>query len=129
MAGGVAGVGGSSYTVSGVGSVYVSGEVVLDGPQLSGDATATGNDGETTAVIEHELGHLVGLDHVNDPTQLMNPTSDGQVLDFAAGDLQGLDQLGRGRCHPEGLTRSVGARGPLPTEREDDRQRPEKVRY
>ena len=102
LAGDIAGIGGSGWVaVPGVGSVYVSGEVVLDGPQLAADAATLGNDRGSLAVIEHELGHLVGLDHVNDPTQLMNPSIDVQVLDFAAGDLQGLDQLGRGRCFPE----------------------------
>jgi len=50
--------------------------------------------------VLHELGHLVGLAHVSDPTQLMYPQSSG-VLDLAAGDLTGLAQLGAGECVPD----------------------------
>ena len=47
------------------------------------------------AVLQHELAHAVGLDHVSDPTQLMNPfaSSTGSTT-YGAGDLTGLWQLG-----------------------------------
>jgi hypothetical protein len=45
------------------------------------------------------LGHLVGLAHVSDGSQLMYPTTSA-VLDFAPGDLSGLVELGRGECVP-----------------------------
>ena len=51
-------------------------------------------------VIEHELGHVVGLDHVNDATQLMNPSETPTVTGYAAGDLSGLAILGEGQCTP-----------------------------
>ena len=39
-----------------------------------------------TAVILHELGHVMGLEHVDDPTQLMYPEI-GSPAGLAAGDL------------------------------------------
>jgi hypothetical protein len=42
----------------------------------------------------------VGLGHVNDPTQIMNPTALPTVDDFQAGDLAGLAILGSGPCEP-----------------------------
>lgn len=47
----------------------------------------------------HELAHVVGLDHVDDPTQLMYAENSGQ-LDFGAGDRAGLALLGTGECVP-----------------------------
>jgi hypothetical protein len=43
---------------------------------------------------------VLGLGHVDDPIQLMYPTT-SDVHDFAAGDLAGLTQLGSGVCVPE----------------------------
>jgi hypothetical protein len=40
----------------------------------------------------------VGLDHVDDPAQLMYPTTG--MPTFQAGDLTGLAELGRGDCAP-----------------------------
>ena len=100
LEGDVAGFAGSSWlTVDGAG-VYVTGDVMLDGPELA--RIQAGGDGAAgvRAVIAHELGHLVGLDHVDDPTQLMNPTS-GPVTAYADGDLTGLARLGQGECFPE----------------------------
>ncbi|WP_157356979.1 matrixin family metalloprotease [Arthrobacter sp. U41] len=52
------------------------------------------------AVIMHELGHVVGLAHVDDPKQLMNADNTGSI-EFADGDRAGLALLGRGVCVPE----------------------------
>ena len=51
--------------------------------------------------MQHELGHLVGLDHVQAATQLMYPETTSDLTDFAPGDRQGLAALGRGTCFPE----------------------------
>lgn len=46
-------------------------------------------------VLLHELAHAVGLGHVNDPAQLMNPsTSSSGPTTYSGGDLAGLWQLG-----------------------------------
>lgn len=52
--------------------------------------------------MQHELGHLVGLDHVADPTQLMySEGGPSQASDWGNGDLAGLNQLGSGGCFPD----------------------------
>ena len=51
------------------------------------------------AVVLHEMGHVLGLGHVQDPSQIMFPTSQGQT-DYGAGDLAGLAKLGSGACAP-----------------------------
>ena len=101
LAGDVAGLGGSGYVQTDAGSVYVTGGVELDGPQLAALSTRSDGLDEARGIIEHELGHLVGLDHVEDPTQLMNPVGQPGVTTYAAGDLTGLETLGQGRCFPD----------------------------
>jgi hypothetical protein len=80
---------------------YVTGQVQLDAQQITEMLGQPGGWDEVRAVLMHELGHLVGLDHVNDPSQLMYPESTPDVRQFAAGDLNGLALLGRGPCLPE----------------------------
>lgn len=46
-------------------------------------------------VLMHELGHVIGLDHVNDGWSLMHPTADLPAAVWGAGDLAGLRALGR----------------------------------
>jgi hypothetical protein len=102
LAGGIAGLGGSIAVSLGDRSMlYVSGRVVLDGPQLAELLDVPNGEAYTRSVIQHELAHLVGLDHINDPTQLMHPEGGQEVTDFAAGDLTGLAELGHGRCFPD----------------------------
>ncbi len=75
---------------------YFGGIVVMDG-----DATAQRGFGDFSShgsVLLHELGHILGLDHVKDPDQLMYSGRDPnfRVRDFGAGDLEGLRRLGVG---------------------------------
>ncbi|WP_456824558.1 matrixin family metalloprotease [Cellulomonas sp. P5_E12] len=98
LAGDIAGVGGpQSVSLDGTLFVSVTGIVSLDAPQI---AELEQYEGNASSVVKHELGHLVGLDHVNDPTQLMNPVGSVDVTTFAAGDLTGLAALGGGVCDP-----------------------------
>jgi len=82
-------------------SVFVTGQVRLDSTQFADLLTTA--DGATTARIAliHELGHLVGLSHVNDPTQVMFPAIQVGLIGYAPGDLTGLAQLGQGQCAPD----------------------------
>ncbi len=80
--------------------LYVSGSSVLDAHDL-GAMIAAGKVDLARAVIQHEMGHLVGLDHVADPTQIMYSETTPQVLDWGAGDLRGLHAVGTGDCMPD----------------------------
>ena len=98
LRGDVAGLGGSTE-VSGGGSLrarYVSGQVVLDAPQLADILDQEGRSA-VKAVVLHELGHLVGLAHVDDVTQLMHGENVGRD-DFGIGDRAGLKRVGQGSC-------------------------------
>jgi hypothetical protein len=73
---------------------FVSGAVVIN-------ASAGLQDGFDRApsvgtVLQHELGHAVGLGHILDPFQLMSPMP--VVTDWGRGDLAGLEELGEGPC-------------------------------
>ena len=50
------------------------------------------------AVVLHELGHLVGLNHVSDRGQIMFSESRPDVTRYGVGDLTGLSKLGQGPC-------------------------------
>jgi hypothetical protein len=101
LAGEIVGEGGSTAVSLGDGpEVFVTGTVSLDAGQFPQILERRNGRALAQAIVMHEFGHLVGLDHVDDPEQLMYPKSRGDVLDFAAGDLTGLVALGTGRCVP-----------------------------
>jgi hypothetical protein len=97
---GEAGLGGSTSVAIDGHYVYVSGTVTLNGPVLYEVLGRVDGAALVQAVIEHEVGHLLGLAHVHDPAQLMFSGS-AKVLDYATGDQLGLEALGRGRCFPD----------------------------
>jgi hypothetical protein len=75
--------GGGTFDVNGV-KRYVVGRVTLD---------ATEKDPEVTRlVLEHELGHVLGLDHTSDSDQLMYARYHGQQ-GLGDGDIAGLKRL------------------------------------
>ncbi len=70
---------------------FVTGIVVLDTEAYDRMEVT----GETTAerlILAHELGHVLGLDHVDDIGELMNAEYVGQN-GFGPGDREGLKQL------------------------------------
>ena len=103
LKGDTTGTGGSQPVTVTVGSssatAFVTGSVELDAPQLRQIERDEGTAG-VRAVVEHELGHVVGLDHVQDKGQLMYPESQPTVNDYQAGDRRGLARLGAGPCQP-----------------------------
>jgi len=97
------GIGGSTYyQPDGPESArYVSGQVVLERDRMA--ALLAEDDGyvRARAIVIHELAHVVGLDHVDDPGQLMAPTYTG-LTGLGPGDRQGLVTLGAGPCWAPG---------------------------
>ena len=78
--------------------VFVSGQAVFDPEGNLND----GFGGKTWGqVMLHELGHVVGLDHVETPDQVMNPVLGLRAASWGNGDRIGLRALGIGsRCVP-----------------------------
>lgn len=101
LKGQIIGTGGSTHYSYGDGpKSFVTGSLELDAPQIGADLYRVDGTGYATAVILHELGHVMGLEHVDDPVQLMYPeigTPDG----LAAGDLNGLQALSKAPCRKD----------------------------
>jgi hypothetical protein len=74
--------------------VYVSGQVVLNAerddlvPGFADRATSWG------ATLVHELAHVLGLDHVDDPAALLYTFPGEGPVTFSPGDLAGLRAVG-----------------------------------
>ncbi len=84
LAGGVIGIGGGNYDPS-TGQV-VSGFALAD---VDGIVSPT----KLRATFMHEIAHMVGLDHVDDPAQLMYASVTANSA-FGGGDLRGLWYVG-----------------------------------
>ncbi len=80
-------------------SVITTASLWLDTTLLDEPGTADGP--AWLPVLRHEFGHVIGLGHVDDPSQLMNPQGVAGIDDYQSGDLYGLAQLGKGRCAPD----------------------------
>ncbi|HEY2332654.1 MAG TPA: matrixin family metalloprotease [Acidimicrobiales bacterium] len=100
LAGAVLGYGGSTSVWSSsdpsYNKAYVTGEVVFD-TDLTGVAPGFGPGATRGNLLLHEMGHLVGLDHVTDPNQIMYPSLSAQAPNgYGAGDRNGLAHVGSG---------------------------------
>jgi hypothetical protein len=98
--GDVLGHAGSSRVVRPDGTtVYVTGVVALR--PTSNIAAGFAYGPSSGGVLLHELGHLVGLDHVADERQIMHAgAAQTTPADYGPGDLAGLYELGSSRgCH------------------------------
>ncbi len=99
LSGNALAVGGSQYGENDTGEyLYYEGGIVIDDPDGMALKPGFGPLGQGMMLL-HELGHVAGLDHVNDETQLMAPrlsrTNKGQ---YGAGDLAGFTRQADQGC-------------------------------
>ena len=97
LSGDIAGLGGSAAATVFGRTVYVTGGVTLDREAFDQMLRRPEGRAQAQAIVDHEFGHLVGLDHVKDRGELMNAENNGQ-LTWGPGDRAGLSRLGRGPC-------------------------------
>jgi len=99
LAGSTAGLGGSSVVPAAAGSdeFLAGGRVLIDGPDIAAILATPDGYARARAILVHELAHVVGLDHVSDPTELMAPVMSG-LTSLGPGDLQGLALVGQIAC-------------------------------
>lgn len=101
LKGKVIGTGGSTHFSFDDGpKTFVTGSLELDAPQISEELGQPDGKLYATAVILHELSHVMGLEHVEDHRQLMFPEI-GTPEGLAAGDLNGLYKLAGALCRKD----------------------------
>jgi hypothetical protein len=94
---GAAGRGGGTAFTNGTVTTYETGIVVLETDYFNGlDGRFRGMERRRATVL-HELGHVLGLGHVQDRGEVMNKKSIG-VTELGPGDRRGLARLGKGPC-------------------------------
>lgn len=97
LAGDIAGLGGGAAEDGVLGRrYYVTGGIALDTDIFTAVEVA-GRPQIMEAIVLHEVAHVVGLNHVDEPTELMAAMNSGQI-DFGPGDREGLARLGSLPC-------------------------------
>ena len=97
LEGDVAGIGGAAAEEGAQGRIhYATGGVVLDTDAFT-DAAVAEQPRILEAVVVHELAHVIGLAHVDEPLELMFADNTGQI-DLGPGDREGLARLGSVPC-------------------------------
>ena len=97
LSGDVAGIGGGAAEQGVMGRrYYVTGAIALDTDAFTA-ATIEQRPRTMEAIVLHEIAHVVGLDHVSEPTELMAERNNGQV-ELGPGDREGLARLGSLPC-------------------------------
>jgi hypothetical protein len=72
--------------------VFVTGIAIFDAT----NSLSSGRGGQWRQVMLHELGHVLGLDHVDDPNSVMYTGPVAQPGEYGPGDRAGLWELGLG---------------------------------
>jgi hypothetical protein len=97
LAGDVAGLAGPVTQTRGGFGRYVTGMVVLDSDAFADLEVQPDAEAHQQAIVMHELGHLIGLDHVDDDHELMYESNLGRTT-LGKGDRKGLAILGGVSC-------------------------------
>ncbi len=99
LEGQVAGVGGSAAVpgADGSGQWLAAGRVVIDHEDVTELLERSEGWAQARAVVVHELAHVLGLDHVDDTTEIMHPSTSART-DLGPGDRRGLALVGQVPC-------------------------------
>jgi hypothetical protein len=102
LAGAVTGVGGSSAVNGAYGDQRFlhAGVIILDSDDMATLMAAPTGDGLAESIVMHEWGHVLGLAHINDASELMN-ASNSTLTSWGPGDLEGLAIAGAGPCEAD----------------------------